>query len=271
MATRMSAEQLSPLIQAAAQKYGIPANVIAAVIQRESGGRPTIASGTGPVGLMQVGKGVASDYGYKPEDRLDPAKNIDMGARYLKQNYDAFGGDWQKAMVGYSEGTGGAKQMFAGKRPFTKQAYDSMTNSNFTPFYTKDQNEAITAHQVANPVAALTEHQQQNVFNPNYLNQDQAEAAPTQADTEAQQAGVLSGNQAITPAANSYQEPVVAPDKSQQGWIEAGLGLASALASGKNKKTTQSRSGVGRGSSSYSPQTQAALRLLSSIGTDYYK
>lgn len=279
MAIVMGRKELSPMVQQAAQKYGIPADLIHAVIQRESSGRPAAASGTGPVGLMQVSKTLARQYGYDPKDRLDPSKNIDMGARYIADNLKAFNGDTQKAMVGYSEGTSGAKQMFAGKREFTPQARDSMTNKLFTPFYSDDQRANIYAHQVANPIGALQDVQQNDQFNPNNLDRDSAAVAPTQADVMAAQAGgALSGNTAVhpvqTPVGSYIGGDQTGQDQQQgqgQDWSKAALGLAAMLARRKKIDTVQQASRPSAGVASYNPQTQAVLRMLSGLGTNIYK
>lgn len=119
-------------INAAAAKYGVPASLIKQVITVESGFNPNAASGTGPVGLMQISKGLAKDYGYSEQDRLDPVKNIDMGARYLKDNLDAFGGDTQKALLGYNQGTGGARQMLKSGN-INEEGMKYMNNPVFAP------------------------------------------------------------------------------------------------------------------------------------------
>lgn len=279
MAIVMGRRELSPMVQQAAQKYGIPAELIHAVIQRESSGRPTAASGTGPVGLMQVSNSLAKQYGYDPKDRLDPKKNIDMGARYIADNLKAFNGDVQKAMVGYSEGTNGAKQMFAGKREFTPQAKDSMTNKLFTPFYSDEQRADINARLIANPMGALLDVQQNDQFNPNNLDRDNAAGAPTQADVMAAQAGgALSGNTAVHPIqipVGSYiggdQTGENQQQDTNQDWSKAALGLAAMLARKNKVNTVQQASRPSAGVASYSPQTQAVLRMLSGLGTNIYK
>lgn len=258
MAIKMGIEELDPMVQQASKKYGIPAALIHAVIQRESSGRPTVASGTGPVGLMQISKGLAKDYGYKLEDRLDPAKNIDMGARYIRDNLKAFNGDVKKAMVGYSEGIGGAKQMFAGKRGFTPQALDSMNNKHFLPFY------GDASSQIANPIGALQAVQPVNQFNPENLNREKAAQAPTQAEIAASKTGALGGN----PVEFYSDEAQEGEDqKPQQNFGNAVLGVAAMLA-GKppTSQTVQRVSTPHAAGSQYSPQTQAVLRRLASIG-----
>ena len=260
MAIRMGIEELDPMVQQASKKYGIPAALIHAVIQRESSGRPKVASGKGPVGLMQISKGLAKDYGYKLEDRLDPAKNIDMGARYIRDNLKAFNGDVRKAMVGYSEGTSGAKQMFAGKKGFTPQALDSMNNNHFLPFF--NSNDA--ARQIANPVGALQEVQIADQYNPSTLTREGAANAPTQAEIAASKTGALGGN----PVEFYSDEAQEGEDqKPQQNFGNAVLGAAAMLA-GKppTSQTVQRASAPHAAGSQYSPQTQAVLRRLASIG-----
>lgn len=259
----MGISELDPLVQQAAKKYGVNPALIHAVIQRESSGKPKAASGTGPVGLMQVSKSLARDYGYKLEDRLDPAKNIDMGTRYIKDNLKTFNGDVKKAMVGYSEGTSGAQKMFEGKKGFTPQALNSMNNKLFLPFYTNND----SANQVANPMGTLQTAQVVDQFNPSYLTREGAANAPTQAEMMASKTGALGGNP------TEFVTYGVAPNQEQgQNWGNAALAAAALLAGRQPKSVTREQaSAPHRASSQYSPQTQVVLRRLASIGTDIYK
>jgi len=77
-------------INTASQLTGVPAQVIAAIMQVESGGNnPTGANVAGAVGLMQVlpqyHAARAEKYGYNVND---PQGNIVAGADYLKENFD---------------------------------------------------------------------------------------------------------------------------------------------------------------------------------------
>ncbi len=68
----------------------------------ESNFDPGAVSGKGATGLMQLMPETARDmYVY---DVLDPAQNIEGGARYLSQLQDRFGGDLQRGPRGYNAG-----------------------------------------------------------------------------------------------------------------------------------------------------------------------
>lgn len=78
-----------PYIQEASQKLGVPADVIAAIMELESGGNPQALSPAGAVGLMQVMPQYHSWRAEKYGGSLqDPRVNVLVGAEILKQNYD---------------------------------------------------------------------------------------------------------------------------------------------------------------------------------------
>ncbi|MEM7667380.1 MAG: lytic transglycosylase domain-containing protein [Pseudomonadota bacterium] len=78
----------------AAQRFGIPARWIRAVIQAESAGNVGAVSSAGAMGLMQIMPGTWAElraehgFGDNPFDRRE---NILAGAAYLRQMYDQFG------------------------------------------------------------------------------------------------------------------------------------------------------------------------------------
>ena len=77
--------QWAPLITAAAERYAVPAALIAAIITVESGGNPNAISPAGARGLMQVMPDHLNRFGI-PEDKwLDPERNIDAGTRHLSE------------------------------------------------------------------------------------------------------------------------------------------------------------------------------------------
>jgi soluble lytic murein transglycosylase-like protein len=102
-------------IQAAAQKYGIDPALLKGLIKQESGFNPSAGSPAGAQGLTQLMPGTARSLGCT--NPLDPTQAIDAGAKYLRQQLDAFGGDVRKALAAYNAGPG-AVQRFGGVPPY---------------------------------------------------------------------------------------------------------------------------------------------------------
>jgi hypothetical protein len=106
-------DALVPFINEASGKYGVPANIIEAVVWKESNYHPDIVYGkrvgaSGDSGAMQLIPETARAMGV--EDVFDPAQNIDGGTKYLRTLYDRFG-DWGKAVAAYNSGA--ASKFFA--------------------------------------------------------------------------------------------------------------------------------------------------------------
>jgi murein DD-endopeptidase MepM/ murein hydrolase activator NlpD len=91
------------MIVAAAQKYGVPANLVKAIIRLESNGNANAVSPQGATGLMQV---MPMHVGGNQDILFDPAQNIDVGTRILMDNYRRYG-SWEMAAKAYL-GLGGA-------------------------------------------------------------------------------------------------------------------------------------------------------------------
>lgn len=94
-------KQWDQQIKAAAQQFGIPWQVVAAIMGIESGGDPRVISVAGARGLMQI----MPEYWQHLADQYDgnlmnPETNIKVGAQILKILYDKYG-SWDKAAAAY--------------------------------------------------------------------------------------------------------------------------------------------------------------------------
>jgi soluble lytic murein transglycosylase-like protein len=98
------------LVEKASLKYGIPKEILMAIISVESGFNPRAYNknkdGTEDRGLMQVNYqhnlGLMKEYGITdPEQLYNPELNIEVGARILYENYKRFG-NWVMAIKAYN-------------------------------------------------------------------------------------------------------------------------------------------------------------------------
>ena len=133
-------KEIDLLVQQTAKKYGVPVNLVRAVIGKESGqlqskGTPAenywsadhgVRSPVGAIGLMQLMPATAQGLGVDP---TDVGQNIEGGVKYLKQQLDAFGGDQTKALAAYNAGPGNVRK-HKGVPPFREtQNYVQKINS----------------------------------------------------------------------------------------------------------------------------------------------
>jgi soluble lytic murein transglycosylase-like protein len=100
------------LIQTASAKYGVPVDLIKAVIDTESSFNPNVVSSAGAKGLMQLMDGTANGLGVS--DPFDPAQSIDGGVRYLSYQLKRFGGEEKMALAAYNAGPGRVTKLGVG-------------------------------------------------------------------------------------------------------------------------------------------------------------
>lgn len=90
-------------VAALASKYDISPALLEAVVWQESRWNELAMSPVGARGLAQLMPGTAAQMGI---NSADPTSNLEGGARYLRMQLDAFGGDIEKALAAYNAGPG---------------------------------------------------------------------------------------------------------------------------------------------------------------------
>ena len=116
--------RFEPLVSRSAREFGLDPLLVKAVIAAESAFDPAAVSDKGAIGLMQVlpdtGEryGVAGDAKRSVADKLkEPAINVRVGARYLKDLLARFAGDVKLALAAYNAGEG-VVERYGGVPPF---------------------------------------------------------------------------------------------------------------------------------------------------------
>ena len=124
-----SNNSFDPIIEKAAQKYGLDPDLIRAVIKQESNGKADAVSSKGAKGLMQLIDSTANMLGVK--NSFNPEENIMGGSRYLKDLLDQFDNNIELALASYNAGPGNVKR-YGGIPPFKEtQNYVKKVLSNY--------------------------------------------------------------------------------------------------------------------------------------------
>jgi soluble lytic murein transglycosylase-like protein len=107
---------LSPqqLVDAAAEKYGLPRDFVRSMVAAESSFQPAAISPKGAIGLMQLMPATARTLGADPRDA---AQNVDAGVRYLRDLLVQYGGGVYHALAAYNAGPA-AVEKYHGVPPY---------------------------------------------------------------------------------------------------------------------------------------------------------
>jgi len=113
-----NARRYEHMIESAAARVRIEAQLLRAVIAVESGYNARAVSRAGARGLMQLMPDTARRYGVR--NVFDPAQNIHGGARYLRYLLDRYGQDKELALAAYNAGEGAVERHGRKVPPFAE-------------------------------------------------------------------------------------------------------------------------------------------------------
>jgi soluble lytic murein transglycosylase-like protein len=92
------------MIEEAAGREGYSPDLLRAVIRKESAFYPCAISPKGALGLMQLMPGTAANFGV--DDPMNPADNLNAGAKFLGRLLTRYAGDLALALAAYNAGPG---------------------------------------------------------------------------------------------------------------------------------------------------------------------
>jgi soluble lytic murein transglycosylase-like protein len=104
-------EELQRLVNAASQRRGLDPKLVSALVHVESRYQVQARSPKGALGLMQIMPATGARYGVgSGRDLLDPAVNIDIGTRYLRDLHEMFDGRTDLVLAAYNAGEGAVRR-----------------------------------------------------------------------------------------------------------------------------------------------------------------
>lgn len=115
-------EEYVPFVEQYADDFGVPVDLVYAVIKTESEFDSSAVSRKGAIGLMQM---MPATFEWLTDDILreylgigmlyDPETNIKYGTYYLSRLYNRFG-DWDTALAAYNGGEGNVSEWLRDKK-----------------------------------------------------------------------------------------------------------------------------------------------------------
>ena len=133
------------LIQSSAERHEVDGLLLAAMVEAESSFDPQAVSPRGALGLMQVMPETAAQFAVV--EPLNPATNLEVGARYMSQLLAEFDGDVALALAGYNAGPGNVAR-YGGVPPFREtRAYVDRVLTRYVGYH-QDLWEGSGAHRL---------------------------------------------------------------------------------------------------------------------------
>lgn len=86
--------------------HGVDHTLLMSMAHKESTFNPNVIGGGDCIGLMQIKSSTAAGYGVSRSQLFDPASNIMLGAQYVKERLNAYGGNVTTALSAYNQGSG---------------------------------------------------------------------------------------------------------------------------------------------------------------------
>jgi hypothetical protein len=102
---------LQQLVAAASRRQGLDPALVSALVHVESRYQAGARSPKGAIGLMQIMPATGSRYGVgSARDLFDPATNIEVGTRYLRDLTEMFNGRVDLVLAAYNAGEGAVRR-----------------------------------------------------------------------------------------------------------------------------------------------------------------
>lgn len=146
-APELSPKELHQMLAKAGLEHNLDVDLLASIVQAESGGHPHAVSRTGAKGLMQLMPGTAAELGVN--DSFKPDENIGGGTAYLDALLTRYHENLALALAAYNAGPA-AVDRYHGIPPYREtRLYVARVIREFNTSVRRNQREAAASHLTA--------------------------------------------------------------------------------------------------------------------------